>query len=334
VRTKAGCHNRFVHSFGFIVTHMLTVIFATRNGMRTLPAVLDAYLRLQAPEGGWKLIVVDNASTDRSRETVCSLKDRLPLTCLSEQTPGKNAALNTAVTHIEGDLVVLTDDDVLPRPDWLVCLRSAALAQPAYSIFGGAVVPHWEITPPDWILKWVPLGPVFTLTPPSLEEGPLDHALVFGPNMAVRTKVFEDGFRFDSTIGPQGANYAMGSETEFVRRLARHGYAAWHVPGARVEHFIRDFQMRKSWILRRAIRFGRGMYRMSFLERRTDIPTWLGIPRYLFRELMRKTVSLSTGLVSFRGETAFRARWELNVVRGQIIEAYRFRAELSGKEAA
>jgi glycosyltransferase involved in cell wall biosynthesis len=306
---------------------MLTVIFATRNGMRTLPAVLEAYRLLQAPRGGWKLIVVDNASTDRSRDTIVSFQDRLPLTCLSEEKPGKNAALNTAVAHAEGDLVVLTDDDVFPKPDWLVRLRSAADDQPTYSIFGGVVLPRWESVPPDWVVKWVPLEPVFTITPSSLQEGPMDHHFVFGPNMAVRTEVFAKGFHFDPTIGPQGSNYAMGSETEFVSRLANSGYGAWHVHNARVEHFIRDFQMTSSWILRRAIRFGRGLYRMGRAESFTDMPAWLGVPRYLFGDTLRQTAALSKGLLTFRGETIFRARWNLNVLRGEIIEAYRSRSK-------
>ena len=309
---------------------MLTVVFATRNGMRTLPVVLDAYLRLRVPEGGWKLIVVDNASTDRSREIITSFQDRLPLTYLSEEKLGKNVALNAALAHVEGDLVVLSDDDAIPVPDWLVSMRSAADAQPTYAIFGGVVLPHWEITPPEWVVKWVPPGPAFALTPPSLREGPLEHHFVFGPSMAVRTEVFDEGFRFDPTIGPQGTSYAMGSETEFVRRLARHGYAAWHVHNAQVEHFIRDFQMTRSWILGRAIRMGRGLYRMGRMDRRADVPTWRGIPRHLFREILVQTAGVLKGLLTFRRETVFRARWELNVLRGQIIEASRSRAEPPG----
>lgn len=306
---------------------MLTVIFATHNGMRTLPTVLDAYLRLQAPKGGWKVIVVDNASTDRSSETVRSFTDRLPLTVISEKKPGKNAALNAALPLVEGDLVVLTDDDTIPAPDWLVRLRSAADDHPNYTIFGGAVLPHWEVPPPEWVVKWVPPEPVFTLTKPSLKDGPVENHVVVGPNMAVRAKVFEDGFLFDPTIGPQGSNYAMGSETEFVKRLGRHGHAAWHVSTARVEHFIRDFQMTKPWILRRAIRLGRGLYRIGQEESTNALPSWRGVPRYLFKEMARESAILAGGLMTFRGETVFRARWNLNVLRGQVMEAFRSRAD-------
>lgn len=305
---------------------MLTVIFATRNGARTLPHVLAAYCKLKAPPGGWKLIVVDNGSTDGSHEIVASFQHKLPLTTLSEQNPGKNVALNSALPKVEGDLVVFTDDDALPDPDWLTAMRAAADAAPAYALFGGVVVPHWERKPPDWVLNWVPPEPVYTLTPPSLGDGPMDHQFAVGPNMAVRKSVFDDGFRFDPTIGPQGESYAMGSELEFVKRLARHGYEAWHVRNARVAHFIRDFQMTRAWVLRRAIRLGRGLYRIGRMERGVEMPAWRGVPRYLYRDLIRQAGRLVTGVLTFRGETVFRAQWELNVIRGQILEASRTRS--------
>ena len=43
---------------------MLTVLIATRNGAATLPRVLASYTQLEPPTGGWKLVVVDNGSTD------------------------------------------------------------------------------------------------------------------------------------------------------------------------------------------------------------------------------------------------------------------------------
>ncbi len=306
---------------------MLTVMFATRNGMHTLPGVLSAYRQLEVPTGGWKLIVVDNASTDATGEIIKSFLDRLPLTYLYEEKPGKNLALNTALDQVEGDLVLLTDDDVFPRSNWLVCMRNAADSLPAYSVFGGVVRPHWEVMPPNWIVEWVPGGPVFTLTPPSMPEGPMAPSAVYGPNMAVRTEIFRQGFRFDPTIGPRRANYAMGSETEFVVRLAKHGHSAWHVRDAEVEHFIRDFQLHRSWILRRAIRFGRGLYRMTHTEQRRQLSTWRGIPRHLFKQLLVQTALVLKGVACFDDETVFRARWTFNVVWGQIIEARNLRGQ-------
>ncbi|HEV7596302.1 MAG TPA: glycosyltransferase [Gemmatimonadaceae bacterium] len=300
---------------------MLTVIFATHNGACTLPAVLAAYCRLEIPSGGWKLIVVDNASADATREIVSSFCDRLPITYLYEEQPGKNAALNSSLAHIEGDLVFLTDDDVFPGPDWLVRMKAAADTHPEFSIFGGVVLPRWEVAPPKWIVDWVPLGPVFTLTAASTPDGPVAPECVYGPNMVIRSEIFRRGYRFDATIGPRGKSYAMGSETEFVVRLTRLGHSAWHVRDAEVEHYIREFQMRRPWILRRAIRFGRGQYRVHQVEQRVDMATVGGIPGHLFNQILLQGWLVLKGLVCLDHEKAFRARWEFNVVWGQVVEA-------------
>src|SRR5271169_1127428 len=236
---------------------MLTVLLATRNRAQILRGVLEAYCHLEAPPSGWKLVVADNGSTDQTSEVIASFRGRLPLHSVSEPTLGKNEALNAGLELVEGDLVVFTDDDAFPRADWLIRLRKAADTQMGYSIFGGAIAPRWEVSPPAWI-EWVHRGPVFSLTDFSQMEGPIGSPWVFGPNMAIRSKIFQSGIRFDPLIGPGRSDYAMGSETELLLRLDRQGHKAWHVASAVVEHLIRKEQLEKRWIWQRAIRFGRG----------------------------------------------------------------------------
>jgi len=245
----------------------------------------------------------------------------LPLTYLYESRSGKNTALNTGLPHILGDLVVLTDDDAFARPDWLVQMRQAADSQPSFAIFGGAIVPRWEIDPEEWILKWVPLGPTFTITSPSWVEGPTIPHNVFGPNMAVRAQIFEAGYRFDGSIGPRDSSYPMGSESEFVRRLASNGFKIWHVQKAIVEHFIRKFQMEKSWVLKRAVRFGRGQYRLGRKSEPLGSGAWWGVPRYIFRQMGIQGVRMIKALIRHNEEQLFHARWEFNFLYGQVIEA-------------
>jgi hypothetical protein len=217
--------------------------------------------------------------------------------------------------------VVLTDDDVFPRSDWLSQLRAAADARQNYAVFGGKVEPRWEVSPPQWVLTRVPAGPTFTLTGASLTEGPIGAHDIFGPNMAVRTSIFDGGARFSTSIGPRGRDYAMGSETEFVRRLLRQGHQAWHVPDAVVEHFIRKTQMTQRWILGRAVRFGRGQYQLSLVEQPSRARTWHGVPRYLYRQLADQAALVLKAACSFDGEALFHARWNFHYIRGQMIEA-------------
>ena len=85
----------------------LTVMMATYNGADTLGRTLDALTRVQAPGGGWKLLVLDDASTDDSRRIVTSFMGRLPLTLIECARGGKNAALNKGLAAIEGDRFIL-----------------------------------------------------------------------------------------------------------------------------------------------------------------------------------------------------------------------------------
>src|SRR5690348_11487870 len=140
-----------------------SILLATRNGGATIGRLLDALCRLVPPAGGWEVLVVDNGSTDGTGALVAGYRDRLPLTLLAEARSGKNRALNRALPQVAGDLVVLTDDDVIPEPGWLAALRDAADAQPGFDVFGGLILPCWDVEPPAWILETVPLGTCYAL---------------------------------------------------------------------------------------------------------------------------------------------------------------------------
>ncbi|WP_428395450.1 glycosyltransferase [Lichenicoccus sp.] len=237
----------------------MTVVFATRNRADTLAPVLDCFTQLRSPEGGWELLVVDNGSTDTTATLLAGYHDRLPLTVLFEPTTGKNRALNLALPAFEGSLVVLTDDDVLPAADWLCQMQQAADAHPEAALFGGTVLPHWSEPRPAWLTEAaVPFSVLYAQQ--KRAAGACSYDAIFGPNMAVRRSVFEAGFRFSEAVGPDESRhlYAMGGETEFLRRVQAAGYKSWFVPQALVGHIVRPPQLTEAWILARGYRYGRG----------------------------------------------------------------------------
>lgn len=237
----------------------VTVFFATRNRAQAIPRVLESFTGLHAPEGGWKLVVTDNGSSDDTLAVLQGFVGRLPLTVLSCPKPGKNRALNMALPELQGRLAVFTDDDVLPDPDWLIRLLAAADAHPEADMFGGTVAPEWPRPKPDWLSEdVVEFSMLYSqqLRP----SGPCGFADIFGPNMAIRAEVFRAGTRFAEHVGPDGTNplYAMGSETELLRRLEVAGHRGWFEATARLRHIIRPEQMEEGWILERAFRYGAG----------------------------------------------------------------------------
>ena len=231
---------------------MITVLFATQNRAEGLQRMLEALLAVQSPEGGWKLLVADNGSRDATASVLERYADRLPLTVVHEPVAGKNRALNRAIAEIEGDLTVLTDDDVIPDQDWLVQIQRAALSHPEATVFGGTVVPLWPIPRPPFISqKAVNFSILYALN--EQPTGWCEAGVIFGPNMAVRTSVFRDGFTFAEDVGPDNSRraYVMGGEFDFVMRVMAAGHRAWFVADARVQHMIRPNQLTEAWILQR-----------------------------------------------------------------------------------
>jgi glycosyltransferase involved in cell wall biosynthesis len=57
---------------------------ATWNGAPTLPKVLEACCRLAPPADGWSLLIVDDGSTDGTREVIGDFAARLPLQLVSQ----------------------------------------------------------------------------------------------------------------------------------------------------------------------------------------------------------------------------------------------------------
>lgn len=301
---------------------MLTVLIATRNGAATLPVVLERYCALTVPLGGWKLVVVDNGSTDRTREIIASFADRLPITYIFENSNGKNAAVNTGLRFVSGNLVVFSDDDAFPRHDWLVRFREAADNEPRFGMFGGVIVPRWQTCPPTWLLKCVPKDSTYTISDPDLADGLVDAGHLFGPNLAIRTDFFDCGEQFATSIGPTSSRwYPMGGETEFVLRLQKLGVRACHVRKAVVEHFVRSEQLRPLWLLRRAVRAGRGNRRlMKLLNAASAEPCRPTRLRCLLR-LVRHTMTALLAPLALNRQTLFSAWWSLGWIAGYTLEA-------------
>jgi L-malate glycosyltransferase len=312
---------------------MLTVLITTYNGATTLPEVLDAYGRLTPPAGGWRLLVVDNDSSDDTPEILRSFQDLLPLGILHQTRRGQNAARNTGLPHLEGDLAVLSDDDTVPSPEWLTSLRTAADAHPDFTIFAGPILPRWPTPPPRWLLDWVPLSPTYAVLPPQ-EDGPVPVRRAFGPNVTLRRSVFADGRRFDETIGPKGQDYPMGAETEFLIRLGEEGARAWHCAGAVVHHIVREFQMSEAWVLERARRFGRGQYRLMARGWTSEPVRILGRPRHLIWRVARQHLRVARARMGRRADEAFKTRWFLRYLQGQMVEARMRMQQRDGTTAA
>ncbi len=237
----------------------ITVLMASRDGEHVLPRTLGAYRQTRAPGVGWKIVIVDNGSTDSTSEIIEPFKKDLPLEVLRQSLPGKNRALNTGLAAVEGRLVIITDDDAIPHPSFLTAWARFLETGHDYELFGGSIEPLFEVPPPNWVLESRLLFALM-FSERDLPEGPIDAGDIYGPNMAVRASIFDRGFRFDENIGPNASDpdYPMGSESEFCRRVASSRVKCWFAREARVFHLVRPAQLTAPAWAKRAYRCGRG----------------------------------------------------------------------------
>jgi glycosyltransferase involved in cell wall biosynthesis len=308
-----------------------TVLFATHNGAHTLPRMLDSLQCLEPPTGGWKVIAVDNGSDDDSFRILKKRAFKLPMIVLSEPRQGKNIALNAGLTYVEGEIVALTDDDVILPPDWLITIESIAAQEVDYDIFGGAIYPVWEQTPPDWVVSCVPKE-MYGCT--DFSQGPISPFNIWGGSMAVRSSVFRE-HKFAENIGPNGSrHYTMGSDTEFACRAAMSGHRCWHFDASPVGHLIRPHQLRPEWALQRAYNLARGERRLFRITEERPLFRVFGYPlRYAFgfikayATFTAAACRLAIARLFGDFEDQLRASLHLRYCQGDLAERYAFRRE-------
>jgi len=264
------------------------------------------------------VVVADNADDPDTRLVCDRYAERLKLAYVVETAPGKNAALNAALPYATGELLLFTDDDVEVPPDWLWETSSAASRWPAHMVFGGKVLPIWPSECPQHLNDRQYLGVCFSVLDSDWREGPSFRFTPFGPNVAIRRQVFDAGVRFNPRIGPHRSSYIMGSETEFVRRLKRQGYAPVYVPRSIVRHRIRPEQFKDRWLFGRAFRYGRLVeVRRQEEEGRGNWPALRRAPM-----LLRSAVRAGIASVMRERKIRFDQIMELAMTWGMIYQAW------------
>lgn len=239
----------------------ISVLIATHNRAESLRATLDAFCRLDRTHLEFELAIIDNNSNDHTKQVTESFENQLPIHYLFEPRPGKNYALNLALEQLTlGNLVAFMDDDISPDPNCLKAILSISDRWPDVSVFGGRIDIAWpDGTIPPWAQNPCIQPFAFGLHHQPHGEGPYRRGVYpFGGLLWIRRCVFENGHRFDESIGPRPTDRIMGSESTLLRRLDDEGFQMIYGPDAVVKHRIQDelLTQRAQW--RRAYRQGRG----------------------------------------------------------------------------
>ena len=101
------------------MTPFISIVVPTYNRKASLRRLLAAVERQTYPVGEFEVIVVDDGSSDGTREEVRRLQLPFELRLIEQEHAGPAAARNLGVERARGELIVFLDDDVVPVPDLL-----------------------------------------------------------------------------------------------------------------------------------------------------------------------------------------------------------------------
>jgi glycosyltransferase involved in cell wall biosynthesis len=270
---------------------MITVIVCTYNRCQSLAKALESIAASRLPPSvEWEVLVVDNNSTDRTREVVAEFCDRYAgrFCYLFEPRQGKSYALNTGIQRNRSDILAFADDDAIVTADWLWNLTSS-LRDGSCSGAGGRIVPTWTKPLPRWLSITDPhiAGP-FVSFDHGAEAGPLTHA-PYGANMAFRREMFEKYGSFRTDLGPQPGNEIRGEDVELAQRLLDGGERLRYEPSAVVYHPVPENRLTKQFMRRWWFWYG---YSRVVQSKLLSEAKWrVGrVPLYWLRRIVRWTL--------------------------------------------
>jgi succinoglycan biosynthesis protein ExoM len=196
----------------------------------------------------YSVIVVDNDATCSAKNTVLSFKRNTSLHVEYYMIPEQNIALvrNAAIEKAKGTYIAFIDDDETPANEWLLQLYRACSV---YWVDGalGPVIPKYEQTPPQWVIR----GRVFER--PSHKTG---HILEWR-NTRTGNVLLKQGLIRDPEARFRREFGSGGEDRDFFRRMIEKGHRFVWCDEAPVYEKIPPERWDRSVMIKRALLRGK-----------------------------------------------------------------------------
>jgi len=253
----------------------IDIVICTYNRAPCLDAVLAA-LALQTCNEGvrWRVLVVDNASTDGTAEVVAThrAKGALPgLRSVFEPTLGLTTARLRGARETTAPWIAFIDDDNFPEPSWLATIARAIERHGDAGGMGGKVLLDWETPPPAYLKE-------FGFCYAAQDHGAADCVVdsLAGAGMVLsRRALLESGWLDQPLVADRvGAKLTSGGDVEMVQRVRATGYDLWFISNAMLRHRIPAWRMTRRYLFRVIRELGTSSAVIGLLTWPMDWASW------------------------------------------------------------
>ena len=237
----------------------LSLVIATYNRAEQLMVTLGSVAMQNAEAESWECIVVDNNSSDNTRERVEAFKSEhnsLNIRYIFEQNQGLSYARNAGIVASRGDIVAFIDDDERIVADFVSAYIDLFDQHPDAMAAGGEIIAEYPTGRPRWMSRYterpianpMSFGDRVKLFPSSRIPG--------GGNMAMRRRVFDSIGMFNTSLGRTGKRLLGGEESDLFERIVKHEYRVYYAPRAVMYHIIPKEKLSRDYFVRLATNTG------------------------------------------------------------------------------
>lgn len=228
---------------------LVSAIICTHNRDSYLGAAIDSLLAQDFAD--FEIVVVDNASIDRTRAVV---ELRSGVKYVYEPVTGLSVARNTGARVATGQILAYLDDDAVASPHWLSVLYAAYQDDEKLAIAGGKVTLIWPsgYSAPPWLSEDL-AG--------NLGAYDLGDRLVYiqnpgltprGLNYSIRSIFLAQIGGFNVNLGRVGKNLLSNEELLMTEQALKLGWQVAYLPDALVAHNVSSERLNQSWFFSRS----------------------------------------------------------------------------------
>ena len=286
----------------------VSVVVPTYNRSALLRRTVESVL-CQDTQGTFEVVVIDNNSSDDTKDVVQSLIQKHPgkVRYIVERKQGNAHARNRGITEAKAPIIAFVDDDVTVDSNWLRLIKQVLDSRSELSFVGGRVLPQWKGTsPPSWLTSdhWAPLA-LLDYGAEELKISGNNPRGLLTANVAFRRNVFEDAGMFLPDL--QRVKNMIGSmeDHEFLMRVCRSGKQGIYTPEMIARTHIDTERLTKAY--HRRWHTGHGHFYAVLADADWERSKFriAGIPSHLFKETATNALTWFSKVVRGKTDAAF-----------------------------
>ncbi len=308
----------------------VSVVMSTYNRAPVLGGAIEALLAQDTGELSYEVLIVDNNSTDNTKQVIESYAQRDGrIQYVFEKKQGVAYGRNAGIALTKGEYIAFCDDDVTVSPTWLRTLHEELLRYPDADFVGGKVLPLWKNAPPLWIdAKMCPLAlQDYGDVPQQVSKE--NQLCLISACLAVRRQAFERAGLFDPATQRVGNSIGSSEDHEWEVKVWQRGGYGVYVPSVLCYAEVPPERQAKSY--HRRWHLGNGKF--AAIARQTEYEggsfQLLDVPAFMYRLTFVASLRYMGSLLRGKSVEAFHRENRFFFFLGFVGE--RWKQQLTGK---